>query len=173
MTKLNKFDCLNQAHYGGKQDCTLTSITAIINYYGKIKPMFETINIKDIYTVVELIAKKYGYNSDKGTNPLMNGKIFREAAECVYDIDICTYGKYLKGLGWNWDTVKKSLDVGNPVILSLWKCGKYKNHTVTIIGYDEVKKQFIINDNWGTKEVAINYSDISFISSVTAVSKFR
>lgn len=173
MQLIKNFTYLNQNNYGGKQDCTLTSITAIIYYYGKIKPTVETISVPDIYNVVEAIAKKYGYNGDKGTNPLVNGKIFQEAMDIVYGIDIAVCTRYLKGVCWNWETVKKSIDIGNPIILSLWKCGKYKNHTVTIVGYDEDTKELLINDNWSMVKQRIKYDDVSFISSTCAVSKFR
>lgn len=173
MQVIKNFTYLNQNNYGGSQDCTLTSITAIVYYYNKIKPTSESIPVKDIYSVVEQIAKKYGYNEDRGTSPLVNGKIFQEAMDIVCGIDISAYSKYLKNVCWNWDTIKKSIDVGNPIILSFWKCGKYKNHTVTVVGYDEDSKELIINDNWCVIMRRIKYDDVSFISSATAVLKFR
>ena len=36
----------------------------------------------------------------------------------------------------------------NPVILSVNKAGKYTNHTVVIIGYNEETNELLIHDNW-------------------------
>jgi hypothetical protein len=41
--------------------------------------------------------------------------------------------------------------MNKPVILSFWKCEKYSNHTITIIGYDDETQDLIIADNWSKR----------------------
>ena len=71
-----------------------------------------------------------------------------------------------KNIGYNFNTIKDLIDKDIPVILSVWKCEKYKNHTVTIFGYDEETQELIISDNWVTWATRIKYKNISTISSI-------
>lgn len=77
-----------------------------------------------------------------------------------------TKSKYLKNIGYNFNTIKDLIDKDIPVILSVWKCEKYKNHTVTIFGYDEETQELIISDNWVKWATRIKYKNISIISSI-------
>ena len=58
-----------QKDYGGKGDCTLTSILTIVKYY-KL-----TLNNNEIYNYIEIIAKKYLYGENRGTFSFFNKSI--------------------------------------------------------------------------------------------------
>ena len=57
----------------------------------------------------------------------------------------------LTEFGYNFTTIKNLIDMNKPVILSFWKCEKYSNHTITIIGYDDKTQDLIIADNWSKR----------------------
>lgn len=160
---LKNFQCLNQDNYGEANDCSLTSITACIYYLNK-----SLYSIKDIYSVVEKVARKHGYTGSKGTSPFKIAKIFEESYFELFHDKIQNRGIYLKGLGYNFNTIKNQIDAKKPVILSLWSSPKYKDHTITIIGYTS-NNSLIINDNWSTKQTEIAYKDISLISSINII----
>ena len=160
---LKNFQCLNQNNYGEDNDCSLTSIAACIYYLNKNK-----YSIKDIYLTVEKIASKYGYTGTKGTSPFKIAKIFEESYFELFNDKIQNRGIYLKGLGYNFNTIKNQIDLNKPVILSLWSSPKYKNHTITVIGYKD-NNTLIINDNWSIKQTEIIYKDISLISSINII----
>ena len=54
--QLKNFRCLDQDHYGEDNDCTLTSLTAVIDFY-----LAHTKSVPEVYATVEKIARKYGY----------------------------------------------------------------------------------------------------------------
>lgn len=158
---LKNFTCLNQDRYGDSQDCTLTSITAIINFYTSGK-----YTIKDIYDNVVIIAKRYGYEGNKGTNPLYIKKIYDEVLHKYVNSIARSKSRYLKYIGFTFDSVCSLIDKGIPVIMSLWRAGIYKNHTITIIGYNKEKRYLIIADNWGVRSKTLEWGKISIISSI-------
>ena len=160
---LKNFQCLDQDNYGEANDCSLTSITACIYYLNKNK-----YSVKEIYSTIEKIARKYGYTGIKGTSPFKIAKIFEESYFELFNDKIQNRGIYLKGLGYNFNTIKNQIDLNKPVILSLWSSPKYKNHTITVIGYKD-NNTLIINDNWSIKQTEIAYKDISLISSINII----
>lgn len=160
---LKNFQCLDQDNYGEANDCSLTSITACIYYLNKNK-----YSVKEIYSTVEKTARKYGYTGIKGTSPFKISKIFEESYFTLFNDKIQNRGIYLKGLGYNFNTIKNQIDAKKPIILSLWSSPKYKDHTITVIGYTS-DNSLIINDNWSIKQTEIAYKDISLISSINII----
>ena len=112
------------------------------------------------YTIYGNIAKEQGFG--------YIAKIFEESYFELFNNKIQNQGIYLKGLGYNFNTIKNQIDLNKPVILSLWSSPKYKNHTITVIGYKD-NNTLIINDNWSIKQTEIIYKDISLISSINII----
>ena len=154
-----------QKDYGKLNDCTLTSIASVLHYY-----THEEMDI--LYPIVEKVAEKHFYNGDKyGTIPFFISDIFSEAAGGRK-----AKSKYLKSIGYNFNTIKNLINAGNPVILNISNdgVGKYRNHSVTIFGYvvykidnDKTIFTLLVYDNW-TKEIRwVVYNKLSTISSIT------
>lgn len=169
---LNDIPALLQKDYGEANDCTLTSLTAIGVF---LKKNQKTAN--EIYKVVEHFAKHYGYTGTAGTNPFVIKRIF-DSVLTVLSVYKDTKVRYLKNIGYNFSLIKKTLDAGTPLILSMHSDGRqyYQNHSVLIIGYKEyklsnintqkIKRFLMVQDNW-TKEVSfIDYDKLSIISSI-------
>ena len=169
---LNDIPALLQKDYGEANDCTLTSLTAIGVF---LKKNQKTAN--EIYKVVEHFAKHYGYTGTAGTNPFVIKRIF-DSVLTVLSVYKDTKVRYLKNIGYKFSLIKKTLDAGTPLILSMHSDGRqyYQNHSVLIIGYKEyklsnintqkIKRFLMVQDNW-TKEVSfIDYDKLSIISSI-------
>ena len=151
-----------QKNFGGSYDCSLTSITAL----GLFKNNYNQ-NADDIYSKVEKIAKKYFYSAEKfGTIPIFIKNIINNA------FNVNSKSKYIKGVGFNWELIKKNIDNKNPMILSISNDGRnyYTNHSVTIVGYREYSptnaKILVIYDNWSNVRSCIDYNKLSCISSI-------
>ena len=150
---------LLQRNYGEELDCTITSMACIFGekYYG----------------VIELIARRYGYDGDtRGTNPLTVRRIMEEFMDCSHMPGTARSG-YGKGIGWRWATVKRLIARQTPVILNLWDDGRgyYHDHTVTVIGVEEYRKDrfLLVLDNWNESISLIDYRKLSTISSINWV----
>ena len=153
---------LLQKNFGGLNDCTLTSITYCISKHYPNKK-----NIDDIYTKIEIAAKKYFYNDKIGTIPLFINSIIG------YAFNLTASGKMVKNVGF---TAKKIIDKveHQPVILSMFNDGNnyYKNHTVTVIGYQKYYYKgkhiyfFEVRDNWNSTSSYVDYQKMSCISSI-------
>lgn len=150
---------LLQDDYGEAYDCTITSLACIFGaeHYGEI----------------EAIAKRYGYDGKKcGTSPLTVRKILSDILKLLHKS-----GKpksaYAKGIGWNFSLVKRLVSGGTPVVLNLWNDGRgyYHDHTVTIIGTEEYKKNrfLLVYDNWSLGVSLIDYQKLCVISSINWV----
>lgn len=146
----------------GNNNCTLTSIMTIL--YNLFNRKYKS---KIIYDVVERNAIKYGYNSKSwGSIPLFTNLVINKSYQDITNKSIKSKVKYFKGIGYNFNTIKEQIDNNNPIILSVNKAGKYTNHTVVIIGYNEETNELLIHDNWRILIQKIKYDDISFISSI-------
>ena len=158
---------LLQKDYGELQDCTLTSATAMLQYYTKD-------NIWKIYHIVEQYAKKRGYKGDVGTNPIVIRYILLDLIK-YYKLKKSAYSAYLKNLAFNFDSIKKLIDNNIPVILNISNDGRgyYKDHSVLIIGYEEYKttnnqkiQLLKIKDNWDIQTSYLDFSKMSVFSSI-------
>ena len=150
---------LLQRNYGEELDCTITSLSCIFGetHYGQI----------------ESIARRYGYDGDtRGTNPLTVRRIMAEFMDCSRMTGTARSG-YGKGIGWRWATVKRLIARQTPVILNLWDDGRgyYHDHTVTVIGVEEYRKDrfLLVLDNWNESISLIDYRKLSTISSINWV----
>ena len=158
-----------QNEYEGDMDCTLVSIMTVTKYFNKT-----ITDISKLYNDIKAIAKKFFYTDDIGTQAIfinaIANRIFKQ-----YGVNLKSKSAYLKSIGWNFETVKKSIDKGRPLILSLWKDGRdyYLDHSVTIIGYSDIKtvdgqhhKFLEIYDNWNRELTYIDYQKLSTICSI-------
>lgn len=159
---------LLQKNYGQDQDCTLTSMTALLLYYTKKD------SVQDIYNEVERIATKLGYKGNIGTNPLVVRCLMQSVLK-RYQIKKICYSAYLKSIGYTIDLIKKLINKDIPIILNLSNDGRkyYQNHSVLIVGYKEIvlsnkKTMFFlkVKDNWSKETSYIDYSKLSMISSI-------
>lgn len=163
---------LLQEDYGEANDCTITSITTCIcNLLDKAP--------EEVYSVVEHIAKKNGYNgTTNGTNPLKIKKI--------YDLSLKSFGSklitksgYGKCIGYSYDKICNLIDAKTPIILSVNNDGRnyYRNHSITIIGYTRYRLQLAngitrerrmlkVYDNWYKEYGFVDYEVLSTISSI-------
>ena len=165
--QLDNFVPLLQRDYGEANDCTLTSMTAIIFYLSQ-----QQLDIQTVYNFVEKTAKKYGYKGDRGTHFFTIRKIFQTALN-NFSLPKA-YGKYLKGAGYSFADIKAEINKGNPIILSMHNDGKdyYENHSITIVGYETYvlgKKEIpmlIVYDNWYKAISYVDYNKMSRLSSI-------
>ena len=150
---------LLQANYGGDMDCTLTSITTILN----------TGDPAETYNQVEAVAKKYFYHPKIGTNffcikPILNALTGEK-----------THSGFLKNLGYSWNDITTTIQEKRPIILSMWNDGKnyYKKHSVLIVGYAEYNdgaiKMLMVYDNWYRSVSYIDFNKLSWISSINYI----
>ena len=150
---------LLQQNYGEALDCTITSLACIFGerYYG----------------VIESIARRYGYDGERcGTNPLTVRRIMADFMKKQHMTGTARSG-YGKGISWRWATVKRLIARQTPVILNLWDDGRgyYHDHTVTVIGVEEYRKDrfLLVLDNWNESISLIDYKKLSTISSINWV----
>lgn len=150
---------LLQQNYGEALDCTITSLACIFGerYYG----------------VIESIARRYGYDGERcGTNPLTVRRIMADFMKKQHMTGKARSG-YGKGISWRWVTVKRLIARQTPVILNLWDDGRgyYHDHTVTVIGVEEYRKDrfLLVLDNWNESISLIDYKKLSIISSINWV----
>lgn len=150
---------LLQKNYGGKSDCTLTSITTIGYWKKGGRPEI-------MYSRVETEALKWAYNPDSyGTVPFFIKKIINNVFK------VKSKSAYLKDTGFNWKKIKQLIDNKQPIILNMSNDGRnyYQNHTVTVIGYMESgakAKMLIIFDNWHETISYVDYNKMNRFCSV-------
>ena len=164
---LENFTPLLQKNYGGESDCTLTSMTAIVNFLSKGKHQ-----VQDIYNCVEKYALKYFYTGDNGTPTITTRKIFEEVSK-VYKLSK-PEAKYGKDLGYTFADIKKQIGHNNPMIFSMNNDGKnyYKNHSITAVGFEIWKvgnkevHMIAVYDNWYSSISYVDYDKISVISTI-------
>lgn len=160
---INNVFALLQDDYGEANDCTLTSITSII------KRLKQSIEIEDIYTIVESIARRFGYRGSFGTLSATIRIIYQKVLN-TFNINKIVESYFIKNLGYNYNFIKNEINKNNPVLLNLWKDGRsyYMNHSVLITGYYETinYRMLQIQDNWYKDPSYIDYDKLSLISSI-------
>lgn len=160
---------LLQNDYGEAGDCTLTSITTCINYYRAGQSA-----IQEIYDYVEKVAKKWGYNGNIGTFPLFIQYIYNKVLKKFPCVKKKTAQRYFKNVGFNFNTIKNTINKSTPIVLSINNDGRnyYKNHSITIIGYKvfKVNKQtvnmLVVYDNWYANEAYVDFDALPVIASI-------
>ena len=166
-SKIENFPQLLQADYGEANDCTLTSMTAIVYFLSNGKYSIDT-----IYAYVEQVAKKYGYRGASGTPFITIRKIFHKSLK-KFNLPKA-YAKYGKDLGFTFKNIKQEITKGNPLILSVDNDGRdyYDNHSVTVIGYAiyavngiEIP-MLLLQDNWYK---SIGYLDFNRITTAASI----
>ena len=140
----------------GNNNCTLTSIMTVL--YNLLNRQYKA---KVIYDIIEKNGIKYGYNSESwGSIPIFTNIVINKSYQDITNKSIKSKVKYFKGIGYNFNTIKEQIDNNNPIILSVNKAGKYTNHTVVIIGYNEETNELLIHDNWRILIQKIKYDGI-------------
>ena len=157
---INGFKPILQDKYGGTNDCTICSITAIQSYRENYKRSFQL-----LYNLIEKTAKNYCYNSESfGTIPFTIKNIINKT------FNVKSQVRYLKGIGYNCNIIKNNIQNNIPMVLSLWNDGRnyYKNHSVIIVGFNEFKTKKILTvyDNWHETLSYIDYDKLSRISCI-------
>ena len=160
-----------QNDFGKENDCALVSILTVINYYKK------NLDLKEAYSTIENIAKKYFFSNKTGLFLAFYKKIVVEVFK-KFNLKYDSIKQLkIKGLDWTIKNVKYNIDRKTPVLLSIKNDGLnyYKNHTVVIDGYYD----FIVNnthvymlqtrDNWTNKIVYVDYQKISLFSSIIMI----
>lgn len=162
---LGKFICkkslkckaLLQKNYGDVNDCTLTSMACIFG--------------EEYYDKIEKTAIKYGHNTRNGTNPFTVKQIMTSLG-----FNGTAYSSYGKNIGYNYTKIKSLIDNNILIILNITNDGRnyYKNHSVTIIGYEEYvnHKFLLVYDNWCENVCYIDYDKLCVVSSINWF-KFR
>lgn len=161
--RIKGFTPLLQNDYGELKDCALTSITACTLY------LTDTKNDQMVYLLTEKVAHLWGYSGTKWGTWSSTIKPIWEAVLDQCNKPSKVAARYFKGLGYSLQTIQEQISKGNPVILSVSKISNtlYKNHTITIVGYEGEK--LFVYDNWSRILRQIYYKDISFNSSVNFV----
>lgn len=161
-----------QSDYGELNDCAITSISSVIDFYNNHKS-----NFLDIYNSV--IKNKYptfSYNNFYGTIPIFISSILKNLAS-VYNIKKNANSKYLKEIGYAFETIKEIIDKNEPIILSVSSAnnGYYKYHAMVIRGYivyqskntKEKVRLLIVNDNWDLEKRYVDYDTIGKLSAIS------
>lgn len=167
---INNFPSLLQKDYGAPQDCTLVSITSIVNYLTNLKH-----DPEDIYEYTEEIAKGYFYNGNSyGTIPIFVNNIFNKVI-AKFNLQKRPKSGYMKNVGYNIHKIKQQIYNGNPVILNIQNDGRnyYKNHSVVIVGFTTYQidngqqiHMLTIYDNWAKEYSCVDYNRLCSISSI-------
>ena len=156
---ISRFFPLLQSNFGGPNDCTLTSITAVYAFVNKYKESFNS-----IYDQVETVAKKHFFTAKTGTAVVLIKSIIDKTFSTK------SHSKYLKGIGFNWFNIKNNIKNNIPMILSTNNDGRnyYKNHTVIIVGYKEynLTRLLVVYDNWNNTYSYIDYDILSIFSAI-------
>lgn len=158
---------LLQNDYGLAGDCTLTSMTTVLEYLCH-QP------VQKIYDIVEVNAKKYGYNGKFGTIPAFINNICQRSAKELKIPDHKWKIKYLKGIGFDFNFIKKQIIQDHPMILSLSSDGRdyYHNHSITVVGYaqylvnNKIQRFVLIYDNWRKDLVYLDYELLGHFCSL-------
>lgn len=164
---INYVTPLLQEDYGLAGDCTITSMTCILEYLYH-RP------IQEIYDIVEAIDKKYGYNGSFGTIPLLINRIFKQAEKQLGVNSVKWSSGYIKGLGFSFGTIVQQINLQHPLILSISNDGRgyYKSHSVTVVGYmvfrvnGKLQRFLRLQDNWNKEQTYLDFECLNRLCSI-------
>lgn len=156
-----------QNDFGPTNDCTLTSAMTILKYY--LKDIDENV----IYNTIYKFGLKYGFTEKWGTIPVVHRIILSKAAQELKLNNKFT-SCYIKGIGYNFEKIKKVLDENKLVMLSVFNDGRnyYESHSITVVGYEiytingKEVPMLLVYDNWYNSYSYVDYSRISPISMI-------
>ena len=162
---------MNDLEYGAN-NCTLTGITRLFAYQRDNNGYTTIPDNATLYGDIKAIAEGYGYSSDGGTSPTKINNIINDVFE-KYGI----FGKGNSTYVWDFNTVKKEIDAGRPLLFNI-AFGYYGDHTVVVIGYSVFTKNtgifqkkarfFKVYDGWTKSNRYIDYDLINVGSFSTA-----
>jgi len=164
---LNGFKGLDMDNFGGDNDCTLVSITAVANWYRSIYPNIPN-DTSDIYRDVLEIGKKHGYTTKSGTNPTIIDNIVEDVFK-KWGYTVEASNTYI----WTFNTFVEQINQPNynPLLFNI-ATGYYASHTVTVIGYRDfdVADFLLVKDNWSTSTRYIHWQQMwNEVGSVTVI----
>lgn len=122
-----------------------------------------------LYNAIVAAANKYFYDPNKfGTIPIFINDIIDDV------FTVKSKRKYLKGIGFSWKLIKKNIDAGIPMILSVNNDGRnyYINHSVVVTGYIEYSNGaqiLTVFDNWTKTASFVDFKKVSMISSLNYI----
>ena len=164
---------------GEKEKHNLTTLmyykdAVTLNVYDTFAPIRDkykdkyVIDNETTYNQVVEVANKYFYSPNKfGTIPIFIKKIIDEV------FYVKSHAKYLKNVGFNWQTIKTQIKNRNPMVLSITNDGRnyYQAHSITIIGYKEYTdaKFLMVYDNWYE---SIGYVDYNLLGTSCCINYF-
>lgn len=159
MSRVRMIDLEKDKNGKSVNNCTLTAITRILDYYRGQGYKKINANINDIYATVRKSAVKNGYTPSKGTDFWKIDNIVEEVLHNYGYKKAKCKGIYL----WSFrEQIKKEIDANRPVIMNLAR-GFYGNHTVTVSGYAIYKSGIItynmiqVYDGWKSVRRFIDY----------------
>lgn len=153
----------------GKNNCTITSISSILEYY-----LNGSIYFTNLYNHVHKYSKKTKkYNKVYGTVPFFIGSIMDDMNK-QYNLNLQVSSSYFNKWGFNYNSLVGLLKNKNPIILSVYNANKgyYKYHSVIVKGYmkytnrNKECKLLVINDNWHYETKFLDYDTLSSISMI-------
>lgn len=153
-----------------KNNCTLTSITAIFRFYRD--QGYDNIpkDVNQIQQDVRDIAVAHHFKDEIGTPPTRIATIITRLWQ-RYGYDGHGSSRYL----WKWSTFEREINAGRPFILNMAN-GLYKNHSVTGVGYLIFEKQGFpdvvllqVLDNRVKALRYIDFNEFNFWGSITRV----
>lgn len=163
---------LLQSDYGKRNDCAITSITALLNYELRGRQ-----SIQKIYDRVEQVAEKYWYNGDtRGTLTITVRSIVQEAGK-FFGLTKTAHSRYVKKFGYGWDTLCQQIAAKRPVILCVVDDGRnyYKSHAILAVGVVEYKlldqnnasvRMVRVYDNWRKEVAFVDFEKLHTLSSI-------
>jgi len=161
---------LQRTFNGGKNNCTLTSITAIFRYYHDHGYASIPDDVFTIQQDARDIAVRHFFKDEKGTPPTRISTIVTKLWD-HYGYTGHSSSRYL----WKWSTFERELLANRPFILNMAN-GFYKNHSVTGIGYIIYKKPgyadvvlLEVLDNRSEDVRYIDFNEFNFWGSITRV----
>ena len=161
-------DFLMREMEAGVGNCTLTAITRVLAYYRETENMTEIPANEQIYQDVKEIAQKHRYKEHKSGTPFIKIDNIVNALLQKYGCHGKSQSVYL----WDYHTVVGEIDAGRPMLFNI-AFGDYENHTVTVIGYTEIrrwheKKRLIeVHDGWSKEPHYIDIKQIQIGSFTT------
>lgn len=150
-----------------KKNCTLIAITRILDYlFLNSLYSLKTFDKYEIYNVVKRKGLELGYNSKHGTYPILVADIMRRS------VSFFGYSnksiEFKSSFFWEFKDFKNEIDNNKPLILNIAR-GKYKNHSVTVIGYSifrisrlRTNRYILLYDGWSKNIKYLDFNQFSF-----------